>query len=106
MGTASSGPSGNEGKVSTEAWKREVAVLLPAPQDSCGIAEVTESTLDSALCGIPADNSTALPARAGLGWAGLSLGAGNVSKSGGSLSAAGAVCLQVAIAFAKLLRAV
>lgn len=75
-------------------------MLLPAPRDSCGIAEVAESTLDSALCGMPADNSAALPARAG-----LSLGAGNVSKSCGSLSAAGAVCLQVAIAFAKLLSA-
>lgn len=52
-------------------------LLLPGPQDSCGIAEVAESILDSALCSVQADNSTALPARAG-----LRLSTGNVSKTG------------------------
>lgn len=67
------------------------------PQDSCGIVEVAESILDSALCSAEADNSTALTVRAG-----LRLSTGSVSKTSCSHSATGALHLH--IAFARLLR--
>lgn len=79
LGTANSGPSGDEGRVSTEERKRKFAVLLPALQDSC--AEVTEYFLDPAPCGVLTGNSLALPPRAG-----LQLSSQIVSKTSWSLS--------------------
>lgn len=89
LGTANSGPSGDEGRVSTEKRKRKFAVLLPTPQDSYGTAEVAESFLDPALSGVLTGNSPGLPARAG-----LQLSSGNVSKTSSSLSAAEALELS------------
>lgn len=89
LGPANSGSTGDEGTVSTEERKMKFAVLLPLPQDSCGTAEVAESILDPALCGVLTGNSPALPARAG-----MQFSSGNVSKTSSSLSAAEALELS------------
>lgn len=60
------------------------AVLLPVLQDSC--AEVAESFLDPAPCGVLTGNSPALPSRAG-----LRLSSGNVSKTNSNFNAAEAL---------------
>lgn len=91
-----------QGRASIAERKRKFAMLLPAPQDSRGTAEVTESFLDPALSGVLTGNSTALPARAG-----LKLCSGNVSRTSSRIKVSvlqKLLSYQITITFAKLLR--